>query len=705
MLMLNRLMLLVTIAVPLWLQAADGAHSSTAVETNNEDERQQPELEVIQVLARKPGGLELSTTQILQVAGSGNDPLRALEALPGVVLATSGSGGPVAMPAVRGSSPLDNQYQLDDLPVGYVFHNDGLSTLNPLLISSFRLQSNSWQPQYQDATGAVIATRLRDPSLLQQQLVLDAGAIRSAILAETPLGEHAAVYLSARRSFVHLYIDQFIEDEEFSFAVPPKNNDYQSKLVWDIDADNQLRMLATGAADKVSRRYDAGSRDVAKDPDLASGDSYQQRFNQFGVQWDHRSTDSDSSMAFNQLQRTEQLYNGVAWRMDSHIDEQLVNVSHNATVEPGEWQADLQWRQQQIHWQASGRDQPCQPALETCPPGSFAPIRQELQALDVRFFAAGLNWQQVWHEDWQYRLGAALSHNDFSEEWLTEPRLALQWRGVPNWQFELSAGQHHQWFRRLELISAVFGNPAAKQERSRQWGLSVQHQLAPLWSWQLEFYQKTMHKLLVSNPARQSARDGSVLALHTPAYLNSGSGKATGVELLLNRHPEQSWHGWLSLSYARTRRLNELTGEAFFTEWDLPFIANAVLNYQWDSHWQLGLKWRYQGGRRYTGIFGATPVFPWLTCRLGPIRPPLFYDPNEGPINGERRNPLHRLDVRLDYRTTWGPYPVTMYLEVLNLYGHKTVQEQEWNADYSSFDNDYEFPDFPFPGLGISISF
>lgn len=180
------------------------------------------ELEVIRVLARKPGGLELTTSQLLTVAGSGNDPLRALEALPGVVLATPGSGGPVAMPAVRGSSPLDNQYQLDDLPVGYVFHNDGLSTLNPLLISSFRLQSSSWTPQYQDAAGAVIVTRLREPSFEQPQLVLDAGAIRSAILAETPLGEQAAMYLSARRSFVHLYIDKFIEDEEFSFVTPPK---------------------------------------------------------------------------------------------------------------------------------------------------------------------------------------------------------------------------------------------------------------------------------------------------------------------------------------------------------------------------------------------------------------------------------------------------------------------------------------------------
>jgi len=663
------------------------------------------ELEVIRVLARKPGGLELTTSQLLTVAGSGNDPLRALEALPGVVLATPGSGGPVAMPAVRGSSPLDNQYQLDDLPVGYVFHNDGLSTLNPLLISSFRLQSSSWTPQYQDAAGAVIVTRLRDPSFEQPQLVLDAGAIRSAILAETPLGEQAAMYLSARRSFVHLYIDKFIEDEEFSFVTPPKNHDYQSKLVWEPDADNQLRLLATGAADKVSRRYDAHSRDVAKDPDLASGDSYRQRFSQYGLQWDHRGLAGDSALALNSLRRFDQLYRGVAWQLDSHITEQLLSVRHQAGFGGGDWQADVQWRRQQIDWQARGRDQPCQAALETCPPGSFAPIRQELQQLEVQFLETGLNWQQAFNDQWHYRLGAALSHNDFTDEWLAEPRLALQWRSAPDWLFELSGGQHHQWFRRLELISAVFGNPQAKQEQARQWGLSVQHQLDPHWSWQLELYHKTMQKLLVSNPARQSALPQQHTAPQLPAYLNAGRGEAEGVELLLSRQPQQGWHGWVSLSYARTRRLNTLTGEQFYTEWDLPLTANAVLHYQWDPHWQLGLKWRYQSGRRYTGIFGATPVYPWQDGQPDLTQPPLFYDPNEGPLHGERRNPLHRLDLRLDYQTRWGPYPLTMYLEVLNLYGHKTVQEQEWNRDYSSYDNDYEFPDFPFPGLGVSISF
>ena len=185
------------------------------------------------------------------VAGAGNDPLRALEALPGVILATPGTGGPVAKPAIRGSSPVDNEYQADFLPVGYVFHNDGLSTFNPLLIQSFSLYSSSWSPQYKDATGGVIVTELRDPSFEQSGWFLDAGAIRSSLLYEGQISPQAAFYFSLRQSFIHLYIDQFIEDEEFDFSTPPRNNDFQSKLVWDINEQNQLRLIATGFVNRL----------------------------------------------------------------------------------------------------------------------------------------------------------------------------------------------------------------------------------------------------------------------------------------------------------------------------------------------------------------------------------------------------------------------------------------------------------------------
>lgn len=702
--------------VLLMLMCDVAAEQKTALKTEQSAaaDNTEPLIEVVEVLGRRPDGIKLSSEKILSVAGSGGDPLRALEALPGVTLATPATGGAVAKPAVRGSSPMDNQYQSDFLPVGYAFHNDGLSTFNPLLIHSFSLYSGAWAPEYNDATGAVIVTELRDPSFEHSGWFLDAGAIRSSLLYEGQINNNAAFYLSLRQSFVHLYIDNFIEDEEFDFSVPPRNNDFQSKIVWDINPQHQLRLIATAANDKVRRRFDEGSRDVAKNPDLASGEGYRSRYQQLGAVWDSQHQLGDSKVALNYLQNSQNIEEGQAWNLFAETDELLLKKSTVTEVADHELHWGFETKQQKISWLASGRAQPCQAELESCPPGLYAPLRTEQAKVQVQFVSAHLNWQQQLAANWQLDAGLAFDHNDFSDEFFTEPRLALRFDAAPGWQLSLSAGQHHQWFRRTELLSAVFGNPDLQLETARHSAFGLSQRLSPLWSWQLQFYTKTLDDLVVSNPVRQAeaftvknlAVSGSSTALtaQPPAFLNAGSGKASGAELLLNRDLADGWYGWFSLAYASTKRHNHLTGQAFNYEWDLPWIANLVASYQWSDNWQLGLKWRYQSGRRYTEILGATPVFH---SNNGPQagQTPLFYDPIEGELNAARRNALHRLDVRLDYRTRWGQYPVTLYAEVLNLYGSKTVQEQEWNADYSSYEEDHEFPDFPFPGLGITVQF
>lgn len=674
-------------------------------------------VEVVEVLGRRPDAVRLSSKKILSVAGSGGDPLRALEALPGVTLATPATGGAVAKPAVRGSSPVDNQYQSDFLPVGYAFHNDGLSTFNPLLIQSFSLHSGAWGPEFKDATGAVVVTELRDPSFERSGWFVDAGAIRSALLYEGQISKDAAFYLSLRQSFVHLYIDNFIEDEEFDFSVPPRNNDFQSKVVWDMNPQHQLRVIATAANDKVRRRFDEGSRDVAKNPDLASGEGYRSSYQQLGTVWDSQHQLGGSKVALNYLQTSQDIEEGQAWNLFADIEELLLKKSTVIRFNNNELHWGLEAKQQDISWSARGRAQPCNPDMENCPPGLYTPILSEQAKVQVQFLSGHFNWQQQLPANWRFDAGLALDQNDFSQEFFAEPRFALNWDAAPGWQLSLNYGLHHQWFRRTELLSAVFGNPNLQLERAQHTAVGLSQRLSPVWSWQLQLYTKKLDELVVSHPARQRITDAAASSAELlssisgqttssePAFLNGGSGKAHGAELLLNRDLADGWYGWFSLAYASTKRHHDLTGQTFHYEWDLPWIANLVASYQWNEQWQLGLKWRYQSGRRYTEIYGARAVYARGQGGIDLSLPPLFYDPTEGDLNAARRNALHRLDVRLDYRTRWGHYPVTFYAEVLNLYGSKTVQEQEWNADYSSYEEDYEFPDFPFPGVGISVQF
>ena len=122
-------------------------------------EQESLELDRVQVESKEESPSEIGVDKLLKVPGSGNDPLRAISSLPGV---TFGSGARAA-PAVRGSSPKDNRYIIDFIPVGYIFHTDNSSILNDNSIKDFSLDAAAFPARYHDATGAVISANSRDP--------------------------------------------------------------------------------------------------------------------------------------------------------------------------------------------------------------------------------------------------------------------------------------------------------------------------------------------------------------------------------------------------------------------------------------------------------------------------------------------------------------------------------------------------------------
>src|SRR5687768_8005193 len=68
----------------------------------------------------------LETEKLLNLPGTMGDPIYSVFSLPGVLF----SGGDFGQPAVRGSAPEDNAFQIDFLPAGYIYHPFGFSIFN-----------------------------------------------------------------------------------------------------------------------------------------------------------------------------------------------------------------------------------------------------------------------------------------------------------------------------------------------------------------------------------------------------------------------------------------------------------------------------------------------------------------------------------------------------------------------------------------------
>ncbi len=682
--------LAVTMALPN-LSYADTSETETQAEE---------EVEKIRVIGSKDSGLELSSEKILKVPGAGNDPIRAIESLPGVVLANGFA------PAVRGSSPNDMYYQRDDVPIGNVFHNDSVSTFHPNLIKSFELKTGAWEAGFNDAIGGVIDTRLRDPGFTEPTAIVDLSFLRTGVLFESKLSDDSAFYLAFRQSLIHLYIENLLDEEDFSFQQAPINNDYQFKYLHQINSDNKIVVQATGSNDEVGLLFADDSTEVKQNPDLAGEIGIKQFYHNQAVIWTNYSDFGETKFIVNRLERSGDLVIGQILDLDALTTDYLAKVINTRDTDYGVLTLGAEYRQQQVDYSVTGKQQPCNQEFEVCPPSYYADTAFEEAILDINFYNIYADYDWDVAEDWVLRLGGVYTHNNYTDEDFVEPRLALKWQFSNDYKLKLAYGEHHQWFRQYKYLSETFGSPNLKLANAKHYVLGIEHEGASDWAWRLETYYKDMDDLIVSNPDLQVEEIGGEVVTSGDNYLNQGTGDAYGIEFLLNKAISNDWYGWLSIAYSKTERVNQLTSEEFSYEFDLPWIVNLVANYEFNENWQLGMRWRFQSGSLYTPIVGADPVYPLDDAGVpDSSQAPVFYDPVEGEFNSERLEDFHRLDIRLDYETKWYGYETNIYFEILNLYGQKSVADFDYNEDYTEREEEYQFPESPIPSIGIQMVF
>jgi outer membrane cobalamin receptor len=284
-----------------------------------------------------------------------------------------------------------------------------------------------------------------------------------------------------------------------------------------------------------------------------------------------------------------------------------------------------------------------------------APRTQARDTLSAKFGNAYLShrWQAT--DAWALSLGAHHTRDGYLGRRYTEPRVGLEWKSTPRTTFTAAWGRHNQ-FPAGEQVIPGFGNTGLWHLRATHSVLGVAQKLDAGWSWKLEAYQKKFSDFVVADP--------------TVNYVNGGSGRSRGAELLIKKDPNAGGKlsGWLALSLSKARRQNDLTGREFPFDFDQPVIAHLVMQYRQSERWMYGAKWSYHTGSPYTPITGS------YVDTDGRTRP------TYGELNGERLPAYHRLDLRADWKLS---PRYSFYGELINAYARKNLSGYSYNADYS----------------------
>lgn len=237
-------------------------------------------------------------------------------------------------------------------------------------------------------------------------------------------------------------------------------------------------------------------------------------------------------------------------------------------------------------------------------------------------------------------------------------------------------GKYHQFPQGFQVVRD-FVNPGLSYEEADHYSVGVEQQLHDAWSVKLEGYYKKLSELVIP---------------HDPEnYINGGSGTAYGMEALVKKNKTTGWSGWLSASYTRTKRHNDVTGEAFPYSYDQPLIVNMVYEWNFAKNWTFGAKWRYQSGAPFTPVIGTSTK---TDTNGNPLLVPTY-----GAIGSERLPDYHRLDVRFARELLLETWKLSFYLDIINIYAHDNVSGYQYNGDYSSRKKVTQLPFIPAFGI------
>lgn len=656
---------------------------------NFADEIKEASTEVIIVEGKRNQALtEVTpeTEKLLKIAGLDHDPLGAVYSLPGVVYAGGDNGGE---PAIRGSSPDDNAFYVDDLPVGYIFHLFGDSIFNENVVRDFSLQPAAFGSQYSNATGGIFDVKLRDPRNQAFTTTIDMSLLKASAMIESGLGEDHAFYLAYRRSLMHLFLPEGEEDEGYTIFKAPASDDYQGKYQWLIGDEHKLTFTITGASDAGGINISKASEAGKVDPDSIGDLRINTRYDSQGLSWQyygdnkkimhvtlgHTSEKQKESFGQGQFINVDsEIYNArflyqIDW-LENHKLITGVDLSHEET----------QYSFDAIPYYCTDHEPDCE--------SKKGQRVQDSDHLKNKSVGVYIHDQWTMSDDLMLDVGLRAEYDDYTKQQFIHPRAALYWYVNNDLTINTKAGTYSR-FPDIDTVLRTIGNPKLKSPKATHYAVGFEYNLNGIWQTTLDVYYKDLQDMARST---DEVADNAHLR-----YTNDLSGSAKGVEWVVKREKQNGWYGWASISWSNSNRTDDLTKVTTDYYLDTPLLANLVGNYELNERWDFGVKLSIRSGQKYTPIIGLydNPDYEG------------HFLPQYGELNSKTLPVYHRLDLQANYKTTYFGKKAQWSLAILNALGSENISGYYYAPDGNETLTDYKIEGEEglgmFPSIGLKI--
>lgn len=577
---------------------------------------------------------------LMHTAGDGNDPLKAMLALPGITF----GAGDMDRPVVRGAGPTNNLFLVDDIPLPGLFHDLSDSIISPNVVHGFDLFSAAPPHRFGGATGGIIDIRLRDPQRDGARLSVDLSQLKSGVLVETAITEKMSAYASYRVNLAHLFLRNFARGNSLLEFRMPQSRDYTAKAL--LRAGNAS--ISATVLGSWNERREVQRRGLSLPL-------------QFG-QTETRATDAQSLRLHVPVAGAGEWITSIALVRSSERARQVASdfrrLSHNSLsirsrvtlpVGPVRIEGGANIDRTGAVLTYKGLYPICDYPEHRCG-GAFSPVPRRKNARFGRIEAFAGATVEI-GEQWSFDAGGRWLRDFALDRSHWEPRAGIEWTpGNAIALYARGARQHERpELERLLLIP----NVTTRQRYQASWQALAGMRLSLTGGWRAQF--EGWHKSfdiadLVATP----------LASHV-------GGDARGLNLFLTKPAGGRFDGWLSLSRTWSKRSLRPSEMTIPYRYDVPWSGTVAATWHITPDLSLGGKWRLQSGVRYTSLAGVArdPVTQRIVQTYGE------------PFSG--RAPLYsRLDLRIEKTLTIGRLPARIYVDALNILDRTNIAERTY---------------------------
>jgi len=605
--------------------------------------------------------------ELTRVPGTAGDPLRALQALPGVASAGDYSGQLV----VRGGGPSDNVYYLDRIPMMFPFHFGGLiSTVNPDLIKDVDLSVGGFNAEYGNIWGGVVDITQRNVRRDRWGGRANVNMIMTDLLFEGPLSSKVGLALAGRRSYLEL-LKGFFDD----FTSTPSFGDYQVKL--DVQPTEKLSMnfQSFGSDDLLGLEIKADSDEAKKDPALAGEFSYHNIYHNQGANLKWLWSDRDTLLVTP--------YHCKTITKTNMGREYFIDVTTDSFGLRGDWihrfGGSVEWRTGVDIEQQSANLKAFFARLPEAYDASYTyTAAEKVNAVfkaDYWFFGGFTEAVFTVTRGFQVSTGLRYDQFTYNDHHDVSPRFSAALDLDERTCLKASWGTYCQ-LPGAQQLEPHFGNKHLENLRAKATVVGLERVLGGGKAFRVEAYDTNQDRIPVPNDLLN--------------YTNDGVGMARGVEFMARQAPTSRLFGWLAYSYSQSKRRNGEGRNWYPYEYDQRHIGTLVMSYKLNRKWETGFKFRFTTGAPETPIVGA--VYDSVHN---------YWVPISGAVNSERKDAYHRLDLSVSRTSNHDTWQLRWYLEIMNVYNSKNVTGYDYSADYTSRKEIKQLPFLPYAGVEV----